>query len=534
MKFGNFSLMEAQGVRLAHTLRLAGRTLRKGRTLGFKDIEILRAQGIAEVTGAQLGTNELDEDQAASHAAQLLAGRHIEAQPAARGRCNLKATAAGVLLVDDAAIRALNRTDEALTAGTLAPFTPVRAGQVVATIKTIPFAVAGRTLASWKEITAAAAPLRIAPFRPHRTALVMTTADGLPDKLFATTAAVTRARLEALGSELAVERRCAHDSPAVAEAIRAALAQGAELILIAGASVSKDRSDTVPAGIVQAGGDIVHFGMPVEPGNMLLYARIGAVPVINLPGCSRSRRINGLDWLLHRLLADVPVSGEDIMDMGVGGLIASAAEGKTEIPEAPVPARPPRIAAVLLAAGSSSRMGERNKLCCEVDGAPMVRRVVAAALGSRCVQTLVVTGHEAEAVEDALQGCAVSFAHNAGFAAGMASSLRCGLRALPPDLDGAIILLGDMPQLDSSHINSLLDTFDPAAPAIVAPERDGKRGNPVLWPRHYFAEMQALQGDQGARSMVLKYADDMVLVAVEDDAIFTDIDTPEELARMTG
>lgn len=532
MQFSSFPLNMAQGVKLAHTLRLDGRTFRKGRTLSLKDIDMLRAQGMTEVVGARLMAGELDEDQAASNAARLLAGEHLEAQPAAHGRCNLKALAAGVLLVDAVAIDSLNGTDEALTVGTLMPFAPVRAGQVVATVKTIPFAVAGRTLAAWREITAAAPPLRIAPFRARRAALIMTVTEGLPDKLFATTAAVTRARLGVLGSELAFEQRCQHDSAAVAEAIRSVLEQGAELILIAGASVSKDRRDTVPAGITQAGGDIVHFGMPVEPGNMLLYAQIGTVPVINLPGCARSRRTNGLDWLLHRLLAGVPVSRADIMNMGVGGLIASAAEGKTEIPEAPVPARPPRIAAIVLAAGSSSRMGERNKLCCTVDGVPMVRRVVAAALGSRCVQTLVVTGHEAEAVEDTLQGTAVSLVHNAGFATGMASSLRCGLRALPSDLDGAIILLGDMPKLDTDHLNSLLDTFDPAAPAIIAPERDGRRGNPVLWPRSYFAEMQALQGDQGARSMVKKYADDMVLVTVEDDAIFTDVDTPEELAQM--
>lgn len=192
-----------------------------------------------------------------------------------------------------------------------------------------------------------------------------------------------------------------------------------------------------------------------------------------------------------------------------------------------------RIAALVLAAGCSSRMGKRNKLCCEIDGVAMVRRVVMAALGSRCVQTLVVTGYDADAVEAVLLDCRVSLVHNADFMDGMATSLRCGLRALTPDLNGVLILLGDMPSVQPALINRLLDVFDPAAPAIIAPERNGKRGNPVLWPRHYFAEMFTLSGDQGARTLVEKYASDTKLVTVENDAIFTDIDTPAELMRFT-
>jgi molybdenum cofactor cytidylyltransferase len=98
-------------------------------------------------------------------------------------------------------------------------------------------------------------------------------------------------------------QRCAHRRDAVALALRESLAAGCDLLMIAGATVPKDRADTIPSAIVAAGGEIVHFGMPVEPGNMLLLARIGAVPVIILPGCARSRRTNGLDWVLQRMLA---------------------------------------------------------------------------------------------------------------------------------------------------------------------------------------------------------------------------------------
>jgi molybdenum cofactor cytidylyltransferase len=342
------------------------------------------------------------------------------------------------------------------------------------------------------------------------------------------TAAVTRARIEALGSELGCELRCAHETGAVAAALAQAAEQGVELILVAGASVSKDRGDTVPAAVTAAGGEILHFGMPVEPGNMLLYARLGAVPVINLPGCARSRRLNGLDWMLHRLLARLPVSGADIAAMGVGGLIASGAEGDKEGERGPQPgARPARIAALVLAAGGSTRMRGANKLLLPVRGVPMVNRVVAAALASQCVQTMVVTGHEAEPVEAALADLPVSVVRNAASAQGMSASLRCGLRALPHDIDGVLVLLADMPLLRAEHIDALIAAFDPAAPGIVAPQRDGRRGNPVLWPRGYFAQIMDLHGDQGARSLLERSAADAVLVEVEDDAFFTDFDTPE-------
>ncbi|MEZ5477171.1 MAG: molybdopterin-binding/glycosyltransferase family 2 protein [Thiolinea sp.] len=538
MKFAYFPVAEALGVQLAHTQRLAGRTLRKGRVLEQADLDALAANAVEQVMGARLEAGELDEDQAAARGAELLANAHILPQVAAHGRCNLQATVDGVLQVDAATIDALNRCDAALTLATLAPFTPVRAGQVVATLKTIPFAVAEQTLTTWQTLIeqSEALPLQLAPFQAHRVALIMSGDGELPDKLFDNTAAVTRARLESLGSELRWVLRCAHTTPAVRTTLAAVRDEGAQLILIAGASVSKDREDTVPSGITAAGGEMVHFGMPVEPGNMLLYARLGAIPVLNLPGCARSRRTNGLDWLLQRLLAGLAVTADDIMGMGVGGLIASGSEHRdaSGVAAAPLPARTARIAAIVLAAGRSSRMGERNKLCIEIDGVPMLRRVVDSALASRCVQTLVVSGHEAVAVETVLQDYPVSWVHNAGFAEGMATSLRCGLRALPMDLDAVLILLGDMPRLTAAHLNALLDAFDPVAPAIIVPEYAGRRGNPVLWPRRYFAEMQRLSGDQGARTLLEKYADEVVQVPSIDEAIFWDVDTPQALAQLQG
>jgi molybdenum cofactor cytidylyltransferase len=218
-------------------------------------------------------------------------------------------------------------------------------------------------------------------------------------------------------------------------------------------------------------------------------------------------------------------------------LLASGAEGAGEAAadserETPQGGRPPRIAALVLAAGRSSRMEGPAKLVCEIDGVPMVRRAVDAALDSRCVQTLLVTGHDAEAVEAAIGHRPVSLVENPRPEDGMATSLRLGLRALAQDIEGVVVLLADMPRITAAHVDRLVAAFDPAAPAIVAPERGGRRGNPVLWPQRYFAEMMALAGDQGARSLLERHADDLLLVPIDDEAIFIDIDTPADLDRL--
>ncbi len=541
MIFGEFALGAAEGVFLAHTLKLGRRTFRKGRQLSVADLESLREEGVGSVTGARLDEDDLGEDAAAAAVAALLAAPGLEAREAYTGRCNLHATTAGVVTVDRARIDAMNAVTGDVTVGTLAPWTPVRRGQVVATVKVIPFAVGRRHLDRLAEVADAGhrSPLGLAPLRERRAALILSESSATTTRLLDATVAVTRQRLENLGSRLTLELRCPHGLEPIRAALAQALAAGCDLLLVSGATVTKDRRDVVPAAVVALGGEVVHFGMPVEPGNMLLLGRIGRVPVVNLPGCARSRRTNGMDWVLHRLLAGLPLGPEEFMAMGVGGLIRSPLEPDEDTGEeggnSPSPALDmPRIGALVLAAGRSTRMGPANKLLATLDGIPLVARVVNAALASRCAQVLVVTGHEAERVEAALAGRPVSFAYNRDFAAGMAASLRCGLAAVRPDLDAVIVMLADMPRITADEVDRLIAAFDPRQPSIVVPEKGGRRGNPVLWPRRFFPEMAGLSGDTGARGLIDRHADRVRVVSLDSDAIFADADTPEALAALGG
>ena len=536
MIFGEFPLAECEGLLLAHSLRLPGGAMKKGRRLASADIQALAAAGYQTVHGARLAAADLAEDAAAAAVAARLEGVGIVARRAYTGRCNLHATQRGLVTIDADVIDRINRIDEAVTVATLPPLTAVRAGAVVATVKIIPLAVGREVVARCAEQAGHGAPLGLLPFQQKRTGLIVTEQPGDPAKNYVTAVTSSRRRIEDLGSHLGLVQRCAHQQAAVALALRETLAAGCELLMIAGATVPKDRADTIPSAIVAAGGEIIHFGMPVEPGNMLLLARIGAVPVIILPGCARSRRTNGLDWVLQRMLAGLPMGAAEIMAMGVGGLIRSAPEAE-EDPDAVEPAAQRiapgrRVAALVLAAGSSRRMAGSNKLLQPVGGVPMVRRAANAALASRCAGVVVVTGFAAEAVRQSLAGLDLEFAHNPAHESGMASSLRAGLQALPADTDAVVVVLGDMPCIDAGHIDRLVAAFDPRRGNIVAPMKQGRRGNPILWPRAFFAEMQQVQGDIGARELLQRHADRIDTVPCDDEAIFADVDTPAALEQL--
>ena len=546
MRFGEIPVDEAAGAILAHSLRFGTTAFRKGRVLSVADIEALRAAGMTHIVTARLDPGDLHEDDGANRVAAVVAGANVTASPAFTGRANLYAGARGLLVFDRDRVDRLNLVDEAVILGTLPPFAIVEPRQMVATVKIIPFAVAenvvARAVASARE---GEKLLRVAAFVPLRAALIQTRLPGLKESILDKTRGVTETRLAALGSALASEERCDHTVAELAPRIAAAVEAGAELVLVHGASVIVDRQDVIPAAVERAGGRIEHFGMPVDPGNMLLLGRLGEVPVLGLPGCARSPKTNGFDWVLERLCARVPVGREDIMRMGAGGLLAEIPSRPLPRAEAsPQPAAPkaaakvppgPRIAALLLAAGRSTRMGGANKLLEPIDGVPMAARTAQRLLSSRARPIVAVLGNEADAVDRALGKLPVERVRNPAFAEGLSTSLKCGLAALPDDIEGVVVCLGDMPLIAGRDIDRLIAAFNPLeGRAIIVPTRRGKRGNPVLWARRFFAEMAELAGDVGAKHLIGEHAELVCEIEMDTDSVLVDIDTPEALAEFRG
>ncbi|MDH3689793.1 MAG: nucleotidyltransferase family protein [Gammaproteobacteria bacterium] len=190
------------------------------------------------------------------------------------------------------------------------------------------------------------------------------------------------------------------------------------------------------------------------------------------------------------------------------------------------------IAALVLAAGRSARMGGRNKLTQEIDDTPMVAKVVAAATASKVKDVFVVVGHEHGAVRAVLSGYDVVFVENPDYASGLSASLRCGLSALSSGVDGVVVCLGDMPYVTSDHINRLIAAVNPDKRMICVPTFQHQRGNPVLWSRHFFPQMMDLCGDIGARKLINQHSESVCEVGISDSGVLTDIDTWEDLHKV--
>jgi molybdenum cofactor cytidylyltransferase len=482
---------------------------------------------------ARLEDGDVAEDVAAAEIARAVAGEGVRLDRAFTGRCNLFAETAGVLVVDKDAIDRLNRVDESVTFATLPAFKPVVEGEMIATVKIIPFAVAEKNRDAALAATKTATPLvRVAPYRIKKVGVVSTLLPGLAAKVIDKTLKVTAERLAPAGATIIAEKRVPHEQAALAPAIDEMLKAGAELVLVFGASAIADRRDVIPAAVEQIGGTLEHFGMPVDPGNLMLVASAQGRPVLGAPGCARSPKENGFDWILMRLLAGLPVQREDITGLGVGGLLMEiVTRPQPRAKEEKESAK--RIAAIVLAAGRSTRMGAVNKLIADIGGKPLVRIAAEQALASRARPVIVVTGHQREKVESALQGLDVTVVHNPDYADGLGTSLRAGIAAVPDTADGAIVCLGDMPQVDARLIDKLLGAFDPERGAlVVVPVIDGKRGNPVVWSRRFFKDLMSVQGDVGARYLIGSYAEAVAEVPVDSAAALTDVDTPESLSAV--
>jgi molybdenum cofactor cytidylyltransferase len=533
MKFGAVPVGEAAGGVAVHSIRKSGLVLKKGTVIGESEIAALKAAGIGEIMVARMEPGDVSEDVAAAEIAAAAAGEGVSVDRAFTGRANLFAENAGVLVVDKAAINRLNNVDESITFATLPAYKPVVAGEMVATVKIIPFAVAGSQRDAAVAAAKAARPLiRIAPYRIRKVGIVSTLLPGLAPKVIEKTLKVTEERLAPAGAMIVAERRVPHERGALAKAIEEVLGGGAELAIVFGASAIADRRDVIPSAVEAIGGRIEHFGMPVDPGNLLLVASARGRPVLGAPGCARSPKENGFDWVLMRLLAGIDVPREAITGMGVGGLLM-------EIVTRPQPREEPsagagrRIAAVVLAAGRSTRMGGPNKLLERVGARPLVRIAVEEALASRASEVIVVMGHQRTEVEKVLAGLPVRLVHNPDFADGLGTSLKAGIAAVSADADGAIVCLGDMPQVDASLIDRLIAAFDPDRGAlVVVPTFQGKRGNPVLWARRFFPDLMAIEGDVGARHLIGRYGEAAVEVPVDGKAAFVDIDTPQALVDL--
>jgi len=533
MKFGAHPVGSCVGAVLVHAVYLKTGRIRKGTRLTEADIDRLRDAGIDSVIVARLEAGDVDEDSAADQLAAYLLPSSVRLSVAATGRVNIYATTRGIVRFDRDRLKAINMIDEGITLACVQHNQLVEDGDMIATLKIIPYSVTGDAIAAVQAAAGEDAVFEFHPLTARPFALIQTRVDGMNPAILANTETVTKQRLNRLDCALVDSSIVAHDSAVVTAAIQQAQDHGAEAILVCGASAISDRRDVVPAAVQSAGGMVDRIGLPADPGNLLMAARIGDVPLIGMPGCARSLRLNGFDWVLHLLLAGIPLGDDEIADMAIGGLLMEIAS--RPLPRKMVERRQPDgvdIAGVLLAAGMSSRMGNSNKLLVEIDGMPMVRHAAQAMLAGGIEDLVVVTGHQARSIEAALSGLSLRFAHNPDFADGQSCSVAAGIAAMPASASGALIGLGDMPYLSADLVAEMVQDHARLGDhntRISFPVYEGRRGNPILWGSGFFKALQDLTGDIGGREILAAYPAAVNSITWWDDSIHRDIDNPDDM-----
>ncbi|MDX5592108.1 molybdopterin-binding/glycosyltransferase family 2 protein [Pseudovibrio sp. SPO723] len=528
MYFGELPTSQATGCYLAHSLKAAGLHLKKGHRLSEGEVATLEAAGVASLTVARLDAGDIHEDEAAQRFAASAAGAGTIVAPPFTGRVNLYAEHAGIIQLDEDAILSANMIDPAITMATLEPFAPVEKGRMLATAKIIPLAAEERHLGA--AAAAIQGAIRVAPYTAKRVAVVSTTLPHLKDQVIGKTLAALQDRLRPSESVISAHLEVPHTYPDLKEALGTLDPAGFDLLIIFGASAVVDVNDIIPSALRSAGGNIEHFGMPVDPGNLLVLGSFAGKPAIGAPGCARSPQENGFDWVLNRLLADFPITAGQIKAMGVGGLLkeiySRPQPREEEVDEAH---RKRQSAAIILAAGQSRRTGDHNKLLARVHGVPIIRQVALSAIESKVDRVHVVVGKEGDAIQKALQGLPVQVVHNERAEAGLSTSVAAGINSLPDSIEIAVMLLGDMPEIAATHVNELLAGYEPNAGKLIGVATcEGKRGNPVLWDRRFFSPLTRLHGDIGGKPVMEENAEAIYTIELGRTARL-DLDDPTAL-----
>jgi molybdenum cofactor cytidylyltransferase len=534
MQLAAFEIAACEGLVLAHRYTGTGCTIAKGTVLEKVHLKQLDADGVRQLICACPDQGDLHEDVAAERLARALAPANVSLDRAATGRVNIRVKRRGIVRYDRALVRQINEIDEAITFALVQHNQLLNEGQMAATLKIIPFFVAEESVLAIESLLGTANGFSFHHLKQSSVALIQTRLPGQRERLFTATKDVTAVRLEQLGCQLIESRICAHDRAAVAAEIVSC--DQADIILLCGGSAIMDRRDELPQAVIMAGGFIDHFGMPVDPGNLLMLGHIegdvGSKPVVGMPGCARSPKLNGLDWVLQLILADIPLDRYEFADMAAGGLLM-------EIASRPMPRAltvrqfdHDKVAAVLLAAGQSRRMGATNKLLAEINGKPLVRHVAEALDASGLAEVVVVLGHEADKVALALNGLDVKLVFNVDHMSGQGSSVAAGIAAVDPSVTDVLVALGDMPLVTADLFGQLINAHiiqPDHQRRITMPSVEGQRGNPVIWGRAFMPELKTLVGDSGGRQLLHDHSAAHNLVQVDNTAVIEDVDTVEAL-----
>ncbi len=517
---------------LAQTYNLSVKTLSKGTHVSEDIVELLNKENVKTILCAVPHKGDIHEDSAAETISKAIDASQLYAEEASTGRVNFRTPALSIVRYNRELIKKINLIDESIAFSIVEHNQLLAKNDLIATLKIIPFFISKIYVERVVSLISKSEIFKIYRLGEKKVDLIQTYYDWQKRSIFKATSNVTSSRLNALGCSLQKETLIAHDHKSLCSEIKSSINSGAQVLLISGASAITDRSDHIPKAILSVGGEIIQYGLAVDPGNLLLIGQIGSTTVIGMPGCARSPKLNGFDWVLQLLMANIPINKEELADMGAGGLLM-------EIASRPLPRalaksakkREKKIMGIILAAGNSTRMGKDNKLLRNVGGASLVRNTAVEMLKSDLDSCSIVLGYQSDKVAAVIKDLGINLILNPLWEEGQASSLKAALNTLDTSYSDLLVMLGDLPGVTSKHINKIIEEHlltNNRKSKITIPSFNGKKGNPVIWGRSFFPDLSNLKGDMGGRALFSQHPAAINLLDMEDPAVVTDTDTPED------
>ncbi|MBL41264.1 MAG: hypothetical protein CMM49_01235 [Rhodospirillaceae bacterium] len=322
MIFKRTNIVNSLGCVLAHSINLRNSILKKGVILTKKDIANLKNSKINEILVGIIENDDVPENIAANKIASIINGKNMYKKQPFTGRSNLYSKYDGILEIPERKINQINYINESITIATLPNWSLVKSKQMIATIKVIPFVTKEKYLNKVEKIiTSENDKINLHKLHKNNVGIIYTQLINYKNKSLEKTKKVLNSRLTYLGSVIKKEILTDHNEKSIAKSINELIRDNCNLILIYGASAIIDRMDVVPMGIKISGGKVDHFGMPVDPGNLILIGRNNKTKIIGVPSCAKSPKLNGFDWVLWRILSGLDINSKDIQKLGVGGLL---------------------------------------------------------------------------------------------------------------------------------------------------------------------------------------------------------------------
>ncbi len=538
MRIGEFDINRADGKILLNDIRLDTGILRRGHKLDKEDILYLKMIGIKKIMAGEMGVADLSAKNALANLAPRIAGKNIVYTVPERNLCKIAAERDGIFICQENRLLKFNRMSPLVVLNTIAPYQNVRKGDVVAVLSVCPPVVEEKRLEEMDFKLSGNEPLLSVEETKNEQAAVIYTKfydDAAEQQHFSAIVRKMVQNYTPLGLEFTAEYHCPHTVDGIAEAVAHIAAKHRFVMIVPGLPACHP-DDTAPTALKTIVDDIVCSHIPHAEAPDLMIAVKRHAKIIHMPYCYDQTATPIADRFIRIAVKKDKITQSDFTcDQNVflsSSVLSEDEKNKIIAPSDKKNKQEPTVAAVVLAAGVGSR-ARRNKLLVKVNGKPLFMKAVEAAIKSKASPVFVITGYDAENLEEYLENIDVNILRNHDYTSGVKTSIRLGLKSVPSSCDGALLLPADMPNVSAEYLNRMIKSFDKGKEKqLLVSAYGGHKHNPVLWSKELYATADLVPEDSHLRQVFLEHSDYLDMVESDAETCF-DVNYPNDLERLT-